>query len=174
MIYTELTRKAMVIAYNAHHGQEDKSGVPYIFHPVHLAEQMHDEYSVCVALLHDTVEDTNLTLDDLAKEFPKEIVDAVSLLTHDKSESYETYLKKIKTNSLAMAVKMADVEHNSTFARIPSGASHTTNNRQIDEEIRKSKENLEREKWLRTRLLRTYTNNICVGPFLLENNAKMW
>lgn len=122
MIYTELTRKAMVIAYNAHHGQEDKSGVPYIFHPVHLAEQMHDEYSVCVALLHDTVEDTNLTLDDLAKEFPKEIVDAVSLLTHDKSESYETYLKKIKTNSLAMAVKMADVEHNSTFARIPSGA----------------------------------------------------
>lgn len=122
MIYTELTRKAMVIAYNAHHGQEDKSGVPYIFHPVHLAEQMHDEYSVCVALLHDTVEDTNLTLDDLAKEFPKEIVDAVALLTHDKSESYETYLKKIKTNSLAMAVKMADVEHNSTFARIPSGA----------------------------------------------------
>ncbi len=122
MIYTELTRKAMVIAYNAHHGQEDKSGVPYIFHPVHLAEQMHDEYSVCVALLHDTVEDTNLTLDDLAKEFPKEIVDAVALLTHDKSESYETYLKKIKTNSLAMAVKMADIEHNSTFARIPSGA----------------------------------------------------
>lgn len=122
MIYTELTRKAMVIAYNAHHGQEDKSGVPYIFHPVHLAEQMHDEYSVCVALLHDTVEDTNLTFDDLAKEFPKEIVDAVALLTHDKSESYETYLKKIKTNSLAMAVKMADIEHNSTFARIPSGA----------------------------------------------------
>lgn len=122
MIYTELTRKAMVIAYNAHHGQEDKSGVPYIFHPVHLAEQMHDEYSVCVALLHDTVEDTNLTLDDLAKEFPKEIVDAVALLTHDKSESYETYLKKIKTNSLAMSVKMADVEHNSTFNRIPSGA----------------------------------------------------
>lgn len=118
MIYTKLTRKAMVIAYNAHYGQYDKSGVPYIFHPMHVAEQMHDEYSICVALLHDTVEDTSVTLEELAKEFPKEIVDAVALLTHDKTESYEEYLKKVITNDLAKAVKIADVNHNSSPDRL--------------------------------------------------------
>lgn len=60
MIYTELTNKALTIAYRAHHGQLDKSGIPYIFHPVHLAEQMKDEISVCVALLHDVLEDTDV------------------------------------------------------------------------------------------------------------------
>ena len=62
MIYTELTVKAMKLAYAAHQGQTDKCGVPYVFHPLHLAEQMNDEYSVCAALLHDTVEDTDITL----------------------------------------------------------------------------------------------------------------
>lgn len=63
MIYTPLTCEAMKIAYRAHHGQTDKAGLPYVFHPFHLAEQMKDEYSVCVALLHDVVEDTDVTLD---------------------------------------------------------------------------------------------------------------
>ena len=66
MIYTELTIRAMNLAYNAHHGQFDKGGVPYIFHPIHLAEQMDNEISTCVALLHDTVEDTAVTLEQLA------------------------------------------------------------------------------------------------------------
>ena len=70
MIYTELTIKAMNLAYSAHHGQFDKGGVPYIFHPIHLAECMDDEISTCVALLHDTVEDTDVTLEQLEKEFP--------------------------------------------------------------------------------------------------------
>lgn len=118
MMYTKLTRKAMVIAYNAHHGQYDKSGVPYVFHPMHVAEQMRDEYSTCVALLHDTVEDTDITLEELSKEFPKEIVNAVALLTHDKSESYEEYLKRVITNDLAVAVKIADVNHNSSPDRL--------------------------------------------------------
>ena len=82
MIYTELTIRAMNLAYASHHGQFDKGGVPYIFHPIHLAEQMDDEISTCVALLHDTVEDTAVTLEQLAKEFPKEGVEAVRLLTH--------------------------------------------------------------------------------------------
>ena len=67
MIYTPLTMKAMKIAYDAHHGQVDKSGVPYIFHPCHLAEQMTDEVSTCVALLHDVAEDTDVTLEQLAQ-----------------------------------------------------------------------------------------------------------
>ena len=73
MIYTELTIRAMNLAYTAHHGQFDKGGVPYIFHPIHLAEQMDDEISTCVALLHDTVEDTAVTLEQLAAEFEEDL-----------------------------------------------------------------------------------------------------
>ena len=88
MIYTELTKKAMQLAYDAHHGQLDKSGVPYIFHPFHVAEQMNDEYTVCVALLHDIVEDTEVTIAELEKIFPPEVTEAVRLLTHDKELPY--------------------------------------------------------------------------------------
>ena len=66
MIYTPLTVKAMNIAYQAHHGQNDKCGCPYVFHPFHLAEQMQDEYTTCAALLHDVVEDTEMTIEQLA------------------------------------------------------------------------------------------------------------
>ena len=66
MIYTHLTNQAMKLAYEAHHGQVDKGGIPYVFHPFHLAEQMTDETTTVVALLHDIVEDTNYTLEDLA------------------------------------------------------------------------------------------------------------
>ena len=120
MLYTELTTKAMAIAYEAHNGQYDKSGAPYFCHPFHIAEQMpDDEYLICVALLHDTVEDTEVTLEDLAKDFPSEVVEAVKLLTHDKkSETYEEYVKKILSNPLAKMVKIADVKHNSDPSRL--------------------------------------------------------
>ena len=72
MIYTPLTRKAMRIAYEAHHGQFDETGVPYVFHPFHVAEQMTDEITTCMALLHDVVEDTDVTFEDLEREFPGE------------------------------------------------------------------------------------------------------
>ena len=117
MIYTPLTIRAMNIAYAAHHGQVDKAGVPYIFHPLHLAETMDDEISCCAALLHDTVEDTAVTLEDLAKEFPAEVVEAVHLLTHDPSENYLEYVRRIKGNSVAMKVKLADLAHNSDQSR---------------------------------------------------------
>ena len=117
MIYTPLTIRAMNIAYAAHHGQVDKAGVPYIFHPLHLAETMDDEISCCAALLHDTVEDTAVTLEDLAKEFPAEVVEAVRLLTHDPSENYLEYVRRIKGNSVAMKVKFADLAHNSDQSR---------------------------------------------------------
>ena len=81
MIYTALTNKALRLAYAAHHGQTDKSGQPYIFHPYHLAEQMTDEVGVCAALLHDVVEDTAVTLEELEREFPKEVIDVLRLLT---------------------------------------------------------------------------------------------
>lgn len=117
MIYTSNTRKAMNIAYNAHIGQVDKSGVPYIYHPIHLAEQMETEEECIVALLHDTVEDTNVTLEELEKEFSKPIVEAVKLLTHDDSTPYMEYVRKIKENTIAKRVKLADLRHNSDITR---------------------------------------------------------
>ena len=69
MIYTSMTIKAMKLAYKAHEGQVDRSGVPYIFHPIHLAEQMDEEISCTVALLHDVVEDTEVTLAELEQAF---------------------------------------------------------------------------------------------------------
>lgn len=70
MIYTPLVNKALRIAYEAHQGQVGKAGVPYVFHPFHLAEQMEGEYETVVALLHDVAEDTDVTLEQLAEQFP--------------------------------------------------------------------------------------------------------
>ena len=117
MIYTPLTNKAMKIAYHAHHGQFDYNGIPYIYHPIHLAEQMDNEYSCCVALLHDTVEDTAVTLEELKKDFPSEITDAVALLTHIDEVDYFDYVRTIKDNPIAKKVKLADLTHNSDQSR---------------------------------------------------------
>lgn len=117
MIYTPMTNKAMKLAYQAHQGQLDYNGIPYIFHPVHLAEQMDDEISCTVALLHDTVEDTDITLEDLRRDFPAEVVDAVALLTHDDSVDYFDYVRAIKSNPIAVKVKLADLAHNADQTR---------------------------------------------------------
>lgn len=118
MIYSESTRKAMKIAYDAHMGQMDKSGVPYIYHPIHLAEQMETEQECIVALLHDVVEDTNVTFEQLEEEFSEEIIEALKLLTHDSSVEYMDYIIKIKNNPIAKKVKQADLRHNSDETRI--------------------------------------------------------
>ena len=99
--------------------QLDKGGMPYVYHPYHLAEQMDDELSVCTALLHDVVEDTSATLDDLKNEgFPEEVIEALRLLTHDDSVPYMEYVRKIKPNEIARKVKAADLEHNSDLSRL--------------------------------------------------------
>lgn len=118
MVYTPLTAKAMQIAYAAHHGQVDKAGMPYIFHPMHLAEAMEDEISCCVALLHDTVEDTSVTFADLEAEFPAEVMSALKLLTHAKETDYYEYVRGIRNNPVAMKVKLADIAHNSDQSRL--------------------------------------------------------
>ena len=118
MIYTKLTVRAMQVAYSAHHGQNDTSGAPYIFHPFHVAELMTDEHAVCAALLHDVVEDTDVTLADLEKEFPREVTEAVRLLTHEEGADYRDYILAIKENELARKVKLADLAHNLDRSRI--------------------------------------------------------
>lgn len=119
MVYTNLTKLAMKIAFESHKDQVDKSGLPYIYHPIHLAEQMDDELSVCAALLHDVVEDTPITFQDLESEgICTEVIDALKLLTHDDQVPYMEYVEKIKQNPIARKVKLADLRHNSDLTRL--------------------------------------------------------
>ena len=119
MIYTELTKKALKLSFKAHKDQLDKGGMPYVYHPFHVAEQMMTEETVVVALLHDVVEDTELTLDDIrAQGFPESVVEALSLLTHDDAVPYLDYVAAVKKNPIARAVKLADLKHNSDCSRL--------------------------------------------------------
>lgn len=118
MIYTALTKKAMKIAFEAHKNEVDKSGAPYICHPIHLAEQMKDEKTVCVALLHDVIEDAGVTPGQLKEYgFDDEIITALKLLTRDSFIPYMEYIRAIKENKLAAAVKIADLKHNCDLTR---------------------------------------------------------
>ena len=119
MIYTPMTKKALKLCFEAHKGQTDKSGLPYVFHPFHLAEQMTDEETVTAALLHDVVEDTTYTFDDLLQMgFPTKVVDALRLLTHGKDVPYMDYVQALKDDPIARAVKLADLRHNSDLSRL--------------------------------------------------------
>ena len=119
MIYTPLTKKALQICFEAHKDQVDKSDLPYIHHPLHLAEQMTDEVTTIVALLHDVLEDSPITMDQLAEEgFPAEALEAIALMTHGDDVDYMDYVKKIKQNPIAKAVKLADLAHNSDTTRL--------------------------------------------------------
>ena len=119
MIYTELTKKALALCFEAHKDQKEKTGLPYDFHPFHLAEQMTDETTTAVALLHDVIEDTDYTLDDLrALGFTSEVLEAVALMTHAPDVDYMEYVKEIKKNPVARAVKLADLRHNSDATRL--------------------------------------------------------
>lgn len=125
MIYTHLTNEAMKLAYKAHHGQVDKGGIPYIFHPFHLAEQMPDEYTTCVALLHDVVEDTDVTLEEIKAFFPPEVADAVAVMTHGKDEPYLDYVRRVSKHPIARIVKLADLRHNSDQTRLENADEAT-------------------------------------------------
>lgn len=119
MIYTKMTKNALKICFEAHKDQKDKSEIPYVFHPFHLAEQMKDEVTTVVALLHDVVEDSDMSLKDLEAEgFSKEVTEALALLTHDPDENYMDYVRRIKANPIATAVKLADLTHNSDLSRL--------------------------------------------------------
>lgn len=119
MIYSDLTKKALRLSFEAHKDQVDKSGMPYVFHPFHLAEQMNTEETVIAALLHDVVEDTDYTLEEIAgMGFPQSVIEALALLTHDSRVPYMEYVAKTKENPIAAAVKLADLRHNSDVSRL--------------------------------------------------------
>lgn len=102
---------AFHIAYHAHRGQKRWDGSPYIDHPIAVAQSLKDVDAQIVALLHDVVEDTDITLDDLSS-FGDEVVDAVNAITKRDGERYVDYLNRVAANGLATEVKIADITHN--------------------------------------------------------------
>ena len=112
---------AIEVALRAHAGQQDKSGGPYILHPLHLMMQMDREEAQITAVLHDVVEDSSVTLADLAElGFSPAVLTAVDLLTHKKGQPYADYIQELKHNDLARQVKLADLTHNMDMERLPS------------------------------------------------------
>ncbi len=109
---------ALELALQAHTGQVDKAGNPYILHPMKLAANQKTHDGVVVALLHDAVEDSDLTIDELKERFPAHLTEAIELLTHSKDVEYFDYIQKISQNELAKAVKIQDLLHNSDLSRL--------------------------------------------------------
>lgn len=119
MLYTPMTEAALKLSYEAHAGQTDKAGLPYVFHPFHVAEQMDTEDEICAALLHDVVEDTDRTLDDIrAAGMGNAVIETLGLLTHDPAIPYEDYVAALAANPTARKVKIADLRHNLDKTRI--------------------------------------------------------
>ena len=119
MIYTPMVNKAIRLLYEKHKDQVDKAGLPYVFHPFHVAESMQDEARTIVALLHDTVEDTDLTFEELeAMGFGTDVVDALKCMTHQHDEDYFEYVKRVGTNPIAIDVKLSDLAHNMDSSRL--------------------------------------------------------
>jgi len=117
-----LLEKAIQIALEAHAGATDKTGRPYILHPLHLMMQMETEEEMITAVLHDVVEDSSLELSDLeAVGFPESVLKALALLTHDAAAvPYDEYVAAIRGNALARRVKLADLAHNMDVRRLPT------------------------------------------------------
>ena len=107
------------MCFESHDGQVDKAGVPYANHPLHLAEQMHQEDEICAALLHDVMEDCGKTADDIrAIGVSERAIEALLLLTHGRGVPYLDYVRKLRDNEIARKVKIADLRHNSELSRI--------------------------------------------------------
>lgn len=111
-------QKAIKIAVDAHDGQYDKLGMPYILHPLTVASYVETTREKIVAVLHDVLEDTYVEREDLdAAGIPSGLIYVVELLTHRKGESYEAYLARVKSHPMAVTVKLADIKHNTDPSR---------------------------------------------------------
>lgn len=110
---------ALAIAVEAHRGQVDKAGQPYILHPLRVMARVTTAEERLVAVLHDVVEDSPTTLDDLrAAGFDEAVVRAVDFLTRREDETYEAFIERVDGDALARRVKLADLEDNMTLTRL--------------------------------------------------------
>jgi (p)ppGpp synthase/HD superfamily hydrolase len=112
---------AILLAAKAHWGQKDRAGAPYILHPLRLMFRQDNEAASMAAVLHDVVEDTAVTLEQLRDAgFAEEVVAAVECLTHDPADSYDQYIARLRDNPIARAVKLSDLEDNMRLERMAS------------------------------------------------------
>lgn len=120
MIETERTRRALELATKYHEGQLDKAGEDYINHPIAVAEQMTDETTTIVALLHDVLEDCDISPQELQKEgdLTDTVMVALDCLCRRSGETYMDFIKRLSTNPIAREVKLADLEHNMDLTRL--------------------------------------------------------
>jgi hypothetical protein len=112
---------SLKIAIDAHNGQVDKAGSPYILHPIRLMLKMKDEKSMSAAILHDVVEDSDISEGDLrSRGIPDEVIKAVLCLTKKENESYDLFVERVLKNKIAIQVKIADIEDNINTLRLPN------------------------------------------------------
>lgn len=115
----DLLDKAILIAAMAHNGQKDKGGSNYILHPLRVMISLDTLEEKIVGILHDVIEDTDVTSELLKEEgFPNFIIESIELLTRRKNESYFDYIDRIKKNSIVCKVKLADLNDNLDLSRI--------------------------------------------------------
>lgn len=113
--------KAELIAQKAHAGQVDKAGEPYFNHPKRVAKNVAGEEEIMVALLHDVVEDTEITLEHLKAEgFSNTVLEALDAITKREGESYDDFINRVKENPIALDVKLADLKDNMDILRLPA------------------------------------------------------
>lgn len=119
MSYNEFYDCALKIAIRAHEGQKDKSGREYIMHPIRVAERCKDPRAKIVALLHDTIEDTDITTDFLrSQSFPEDIINGVLSVTRKEGETYDNFVRRASENCIGREVKVADLEDNMDIRRL--------------------------------------------------------
>lgn len=113
--------KAEVLARYLHHGQKDKAGKPYIEHLEFVVEHLDNSTAEmrAVAWLHDSVEDTAISIDEIQEQFGNVIANAILAISKRKGEDYQDYLIRVKQNALARSVKLADLQHNADLSRLP-------------------------------------------------------
>ncbi|GGE56742.1 hypothetical protein GCM10007421_34120 [Halopseudomonas oceani] len=117
----DVIEKSLKIALRAYAGQRDKAGKAYILHPIRIMLQMDSDYEMAVALLHDVVEDSNCSGNDLLAEgIPPDVVDAVLALSKRDGETYDQFIDRVAGNALAVKVKLADIEDNINVLRLDS------------------------------------------------------
>ena len=115
----KIIEDAIELATEAHRDQKDKNGQPYIYHPIRVMLAVQSDYEKMVAIMHDIIEDTNWTLEDIAMEgFPNEVVKAVKAITKKKNQPYDEYLEIVKANPIARTIKIADVRDNASPMRL--------------------------------------------------------
>lgn len=113
--------RAIAIAAMAHEGQVDKGGAPYILHPLQVMLRLQDPQARTVAVLHDVVEDSPVSLEDLREQgFSEGVLSALEALTKREGEDYQAFVERAGRDPLARQVKLADLAENSDLSRIPA------------------------------------------------------